>query len=289
MLIDTILSDDGAARQEALAAAGASPEHERSSLAGKLGAIAKEAAAAIEAGETGPGAADHAKRLGRACFALSILRVEVAKSSLFRIADEGTLAVKAALAQALRETKTPEGRAVLVHLLSDDEARGDAILAIGVAPWPEVLPALIEIAEADPQAARLALEGIARCGATTGPNEANAAADFLLEQLDDDGLLRTTFQLLLRFGAGFPGVAAKGKRLAKEPGKRKVAALCLVAAFGDEGNAGFLELALSGAKVEADAARAFLTPLLDDDDERVRNAAARAWKALDLREIPAPQ
>ena len=284
MELDAILEDDAARRDAALAAAAAAPEHERSALAAKLGAIVKDAAAALAAAEEAGGETTaHAARLGRACVGLSLLRVEVAKSALLRVADEGTPTVKAALAHALRASETAEGRAVLVHLLSDDDAQADAVLAIGAGPWPEVLPALIEVAEANDRVARLAATPIATCGATAGPKEMNAAADFLLEQLDDDVVLPAAVDALLRLGNGFPGVAAKGKRIAKEPGTRKVAGLCLVAAFGEEGKASLLELALSGTKVDEDNARAFLGPLLEDGDERIRGAAERTWKALDLR------
>ncbi|HVJ88438.1 MAG TPA: hypothetical protein VM580_01465 [Labilithrix sp.] len=283
MSLNAILSDDARVRAAALAAAVSAPERERWGLATKLAVIAKESATALaEADVSSKEAAMQAAQLARSSIALANLRVDVGKSALMRIADEGTPVVKAALARALRETTSPEGRAVLVYFLSDDEARGDAILAIGDAPWPEVLPALIEVAEGDEYSARLAARAIAKCGATAGPKEAAAAADFLLEQLEYDGLFTLALDSLLRFGAGFPGVAARGKRLAKEPGKRKVAGLCLVAAFGDEGNAAFLELAL-GTRTDEDAARAFLGPLLRDSDDRIRAAAERTWKALDLR------
>ncbi len=284
MKLEAILGDNAAERSDALAAASSAPEHERSALASKVAAVARDTATALaEAAEAGQTTSGYETSFKRACIALATLRVEIAKSTLLRIADEGTKAVKGALARALAETRTTEGRAVLVHLLSDDDARGEAIVAIGEAPWPEVLPALIEVAETDDLAARLAAKPIARCGAAAGPKETNAAADFLLEQLDDDIVLPAAVDALIRFGAGFPGVTERAKRLAKEPGKRKIAGLCLVAAFGDEGNASFLELALAGTKTNEDAARTFLGPLLSDPDERVRNAARRTWKALDLK------
>ncbi|HVH44088.1 MAG TPA: hypothetical protein VM925_17175 [Labilithrix sp.] len=281
MKVEAILGEDPKAREEAIAAAASAPEHERSALASKLGPLARDAAAALAAGEAD--SEGNTARLGRACTGLSVLRVEAAKNCLLRIADEGTPAVKSTLARALRATKTSEGRAVLVHLLSDDDARKDAIIAIGAAPWPGVLQALIEVAEADDHAARIAAIPIAKCGASGSPNEASAAADFLLEQLDDDVALPTAAVALLRFGRGFPAIAKVAKRIAKGPGNRKVACLCLVAAYGDEGNANFLELALAGTKVDGDAARAFLEPLMKDADERIRAAAERTWKALDLK------
>jgi hypothetical protein len=283
MMLEAILGDDTRQRDDALAACSTAREHERSALAGKVAAIAKEAALQLAAAaDAGDATAAHETRLSRASLALSLLRVEIAKSALLRIADEGTKAAKSTLAQALRATKTAEGRAVLLYLLSDDDARCDAIRSIGAAPWPEVLPALIEVAEADEHAARVAAEAIAKCGAGAGPKERNAAADFLLEQLDEDGVLPSAVDALLRFGTGFPGVAPRAKRLAKDPGKRKVAGLCLVAAFGDEGNASFLELALSGTRTDETAARTFLVPLLKEADPRIRAAAERTWKALDL-------
>ncbi len=198
-----------------------------------------------------------------------------------RIADEGSYAVKAALARALRDTTTSEGRRVLVYLLSDDDAQPDALVAIGASPWPEVLPALIEIAEADDRATRLAARAIAHCGATSGPDEANAAADFLLDQLDDDAVLHATADALLRFGAGLPGVLEKGKTLAEaNGGARQAIGLCLVAACEDEALASLADaVANSGITPEA---RAYLEPLLNDRTERVRAAAERTWKALHL-------
>lgn len=282
--MDALLSNDAAAREAALAAAAAAPERERFALATKLTAVVRDAAVALEgAASVGDGselAPAFEAHLARACVALAVLRVESAKNALLRVADEGTKPVKDALARALRTSRTAEARAVLVHLLSDDEARSEAILAIGEAPWAEVLPALIEVAEDDDQTARLAALPIARCGATAGSDAAYAAADFLLEQLDDEVVLGAAAVALLRFGAPFAGVAAKGRALAKEPGRKKACGVCLVAAFGDEGNAGLLELALSGPRTDEAAARTFLRPLLADPDERVRAAAERAARAL---------
>lgn len=279
MNLEALLSEDTTTRDGALALCERAAEHERSALGAKLGPIAKAAAATLaDAPDAGPDAA----RFTRACAALAALRVETAKSALLRIADEGTREVRAALARALSRARSTEGREVLVYLLSDEEARADAVAAIAAAPWPEVLPALIEIAEADDEAARLSAIAIARIGATAGPDERNAAADFLLEQLDDDALLPAAVEALLRFGLDFPGVAARAKRLAKEPGLRKPAGLCLVAACSDEGNAALIELALAGTKVEEEAARAFLEPLRSAADPRTRGAADRAWRALDL-------
>ncbi|MBX3207104.1 MAG: hypothetical protein KF764_18805 [Labilithrix sp.] len=289
MKLEAILHDAASERAAALAACAAAPEHERSAFAAKVAAAAREAAAALTAAdEAGEGTFAHETSFGRACLALSILRVEGAKSALLRLADEGSHVVKTTLAQALRESRTAEGRAALVHLLSDDDACPDAILAIGAAPWPEVLPALIEVAEADDHAARLAAAPIAKCGAAAGPKETNAAADYLVEQLDDDVTLVAAMDALIRFGAGFPGVAVRARRLAREPGKRKIAGLCLVAAFGDEGNADFLELALSGSKATEAAARTVLGPLLRDADERIRGAAERTWQVLDLGPLGPP-
>ncbi len=289
MNLDAILSDDQRTRDGALAEVATAPEHTRSALASKLGIVAREAADALAAAEEADQpAAEHETRLGRATAALSRLRVELARTCLLRIADEGSKRVKASLADALRETRTAEGRAVLVHLLSDDDARGDAILAIGSAPWPEVLPALIEVAEADDHAARLGAAPIARCGASGGPKELHAAIDFLLELLDEDAAFEPAIDALLRLGAALPAIVPRAKRLTKEPGRRKIAGLCLLAAYGDEGNASFLELALSGTKTDEDAARKFLEPMLDDADERIRAAAERTWRALDLSRVSGP-
>ncbi len=283
MRLEAILGDDDEARGAACAACMTAPEHERSAFAAKLALAAREAmAAVVELETTGKDCRAHSTVLGRACVGLSLLRVEGAKSALLRIADEGSIAVKRTLAEALRETTTAEGRATLVYLLSDDDVRGDAIVAIGDKPWPAVLPLLIEVAEADEKCARLAATGIARCGATAGPDETNAAADFLLEQLDDEGSQSAAVLALLRFGAAFPGVAEKARKLAKEAGSRKAVGLCLIAAI-DEANASLLEVALSGSKTDEKACRKFLDPLLGDPDERIRSAAERTLKALDLR------
>lgn len=272
-----LLSDDPRAREEALAACDPMPEHERSALAGRLAAVAVEAAAALDA-------PTNDARFRRACAALCRLRVPSARAALLRVADEGTRSVKEALVHAVRELAAPEGRAVLVHLLSDDDARCDAIVAIGSAPWPEVLPALIEAAEIDDDAAALAAGPVARCGASGGPKEQSAAVDFLVELLDEDATFGPAVDALLRlrWTAGAAAVVARAKRLTKEPRCRKIAGLCLLAAFGDEGNASFLELALSGTRTDDEAARAFLGPLLSDADERVRAAAERTWRTLDL-------
>lgn len=278
MDLESIVSEDPTTRAPALAAMARAAEHERSSLAPKLGAIAREAAAAFESEGRDAGL----RRFVRACEALAALRAPAARSCLCRIADEGAPAVKRALASALRGAASAEARSVLVHLLSDDDARVDAVAAIASAPWPEVLAALIEVAEVDDEAARLSALAIARIGATAGADERNAAADFLLEQLDDDALIPTTALAILRHGLGFPGVAARARVLAKEAGKRKPAGLCLVAACSDDGNAALLELALSGARLDADVARTFLAPLRGDPDERIRRAAERVWRALDL-------
>jgi hypothetical protein len=282
MDLDALLGDDDSRRNEAITHCLARSEHQRSMFAAKLSLVAKEAADALETAPSSEKKAACASLLGRACRALSLLRLEVAKTSLFRLADEGAPVVKDAIARSLSETSTTEARAVLVHLLSDDDGRESAIAAIGAGPWPEALPVLIEIAEADDRTARLALPGIANCAVTGGAVERAAAADFLLEQLDDEAVLDPAFEALMRHGRLFPGILPRAKRLAKEPGDRKLAALCLIAAFGDEGNASFLELALSGSRIEPEAAKRFLAPLLTDRIEHIRQAAERTWKALDL-------
>lgn len=282
--VEAVLVEDAAAREQALATVTAAREHERSAFAGSLMTIAKAAADQL-AQEMADGSPTSLRltRFERSVRALSLLRVEVAKSCLLRIADEGSRSVKSALAHALQDTKTAEGRAVLVHLLSDDEARMEAILTIGVSPWPEVLPLLIEVAEADDQAARVAARAIAKCGAVSGPNEALAAADFLLELLDDEVLLTPAADALLRYGKTFPSIGARVTQLAREPGRRKVIGLLLAAmfAFGSPNDDAALEaLAKEGAPVDEPIARAFLRPLLKDPDREVSDAALRTWRAL---------
>jgi len=282
--LEAILGDGDRQRETELAACTSAPEHVRAATANKLAAIAREAAAAIAvAEECGASTSAETVRLSRAVHALSLLRVEHAKRHLLSLADDTSFGVRRAIARALRGTTTPEGRAVLVHLLADDDVRGEALLSIGEAPWPEVLPSLIEVAEADERAARFADAAIAKCGATAGPKEAYAAADFLVEQLDDDSTLAAAVHALMVWGSSFVGVADKARRLAKEAGKRKVAGLCLLAACTDEGSSSLVELALSGGAVEANVAWSFLRPLLEDADERIRTAAERVRKALDLR------
>lgn len=281
--LTSLLADDDAVRMSAVAAARAAPEHARSALATRLAFITREAA-------RGLGQAQPNKRLGpvlgprvaRGVYALSVLRVEAAKACLFGIADEESAPVKAVLARALHGTESPEGRALLVYLLADDEVRGEAIRAIAAQPWPGVVRPLIEVAEGDDEAARLAAAPIARCGSAGGA-EMFAAADFLLELLDDDGAFEAAVDALLHHGRGFPGIADRARRLAKEPGLRKPAGLCLVAFYTDIESSALLELALSGEKADPDVATAFLGALLHDQDEAIRDAAQRAWKALDLR------
>lgn len=284
MRMNAILGDDEQARDAALAASAGAPEHERSALTGKLAPIARELAAAVTAAErAGSSSPVESTAFARACRALSILGVEAAKSCLLRIADEGSSGVKRELARALRATTTAAGRAVLVHLLADDDARGEAILAIAVAPWPEVLPILIEISEADDHSARLAAEGIAKCGATAGPNERYAATDFLIEQLDDDAILSAAFDALLRFGASFPGVAERARRLAREPGERAIMGLCLLVACCPEGGPSLADILASAAPVDPPTARSLLGRLRQDPDERVRQVAERTSTLLEAR------
>jgi hypothetical protein len=284
--LDALFDNDRSVRTAALAQAMAEREHQRSAVAAKIAFIAKEIAAALaRAEEVGGPTTALATKLTRACIALSVLRVDLARSCLFRIADEGTPSVKSVLAHSLRDTKTSEGRAVLVHLLSDDDARADAIVAIGgaisAAPWPEALPLLIEVAEADDHAARLAMKAIGKLGAMGGERERNAAADFLVEALDDDAIRSAATFALLRYGATFPPIVVeRAKRMAKEPGERKAVGLFLLAAY-DQGNVDFLELAMA-AKTDEAAARAFLGPLRNDPDARVQDAADRTWKVLSL-------
>ena len=81
-----------------------------------------------------------------------------------------------------------------------------------------------------------------------------------------------------------PGCYSQGRTMAELLDRvREAIALCLVAGCVDDGNAGLLELALSGAKTDEAACRKFLASLLIDPDERIRSAAERTSKALDLR------
>ena len=276
MKTDPFFSDNADVRRAALERCAHMADHERFTLASEIAGIAKRAADRLaHADENHVSTTSHATELGRAALALSMLRGEVAKNCLFRIADERSYAVKSALAKSLRETRTAEGRGILIYLLSDDDAQADALVAIGAAPWPEVLPALIEIAEADDRAARLAARSIARCGATAGPNEANAAASFLLEQLDDESVLFAAADAIVRYGHRFTGVPEKARQLARDQGNRRVAGAAILAAAGAS-----LEL-VKPQKIE-EAGLAFLRSLRDDPDPAVRGAAHRASAALGL-------
>ncbi|MBX3226326.1 MAG: hypothetical protein KIT84_42915 [Labilithrix sp.] len=282
-MIDALLGEDAARRKTALDACEALADHERFTLANEIAVIARRTADALAHADEhrGPTTA-HAAVLGRAALTLSMLRGEVARSTLIRIAEERSYAVKSALARALRETKTAEGRSVLVYLLSDDDAQADAIVAIGAAPWPEILPSLIEVAEADDRAARLAARPIARCGATAGAAEANAAASFLFEQLDDDAVVIAAADALVRYGAAFPGVEEQARRLVKEDNPKRMAGLCLLAATTAM-DAATLR-ALAGPKRETDErlAHSFLRPLRADGGPKAREAAERTWRALKM-------
>lgn len=272
-----LLSDETATRESAIRALEAAPEQLRLAMAARLTHLARESTAALATAQSQP----HAQMLARACSALAVLRIDAAKQCLLRIAEEGSRTAKATLANALRATKTPDGRAVLVHLLSDDEVRGAAILAIGEEPWPGILASLIEIAETDERAAVLALGPIARCGEAGGPNESSAAADFLLEQLDDDAMAPKAAIALLRLGRRAPAVVRAVKHVAKNHGPRKIPCLFVVAGHEPD-DAVFLELARAVGPKEHDAARRFLKPLRDDESESVRLASTRTWNALGL-------
>lgn len=279
---DVFFSDNLEERRAALEACAQLADHERFTLAGEVAGIAKRAADRLaHADEAGENTISHATELGRAAVALSMLRGEVARSCLQRIADERSYAVKAALARSLRDIRTAEARSILVYLLSDDDAQADALVAIGAAPWPEILPSLIEIAEADDRSARLAARSIARCGATAGPNEANAAASFLFEQLDDESVLFAAADAIVRHGSRFTGVAEKGRALAADApsgpttSNRRVAGLCIMASAG-------IPLDMMKPREIEDSARAFLQSLRDDPDPNVRGVAARTSLALGL-------
>lgn len=283
MKVEAILDDDPQTRDEALAAAREAPQHLRSAFAGKLSPIAREAAAAVAAAEeAGESSAVRRRDLERLLRGLAVLHVAAAKASLLRIADEGTPAVKATLARALRGGESSEARAVLAYLLSDEDARAEAIVAIAAAPWPEVLPDLIEIAEVDDASLRLAIHAIAKCGASAGPNERNASADFLLEQLDDEMVLTSAVDALLRFGARFPGLEAQATRLSQDRGRRKIAGLCLLARLDLE-TPRLEALARAGTPLDEDLTWQFLGPLLQDQDPAIRQAAERTAAAVGLR------
>jgi len=141
---------------------------------------------------------------------------------------------------------------------------------------------VIEVAEADDRAARLAARPIARCGATAGPSEANAAASFLIEQLDDDATVIAAADALVRYGAAFPGVEESGRRLAKGDGAKRVAGLCLLATTTTMDAAALR--AFAGPPHESDerVAHAFLRPLRTDGGPQARDAAERTWRALKM-------
>jgi hypothetical protein len=283
MSFEAILGVDPKEREEALAEAHAAPDHVRSALVGKLAPVVREMAAAGAAKEDLSQAAPFATGLEHMLRAIASMRVPAAKAFLVGIADEGTPAIKSVLARALRGVDAPEAHAVLGYLLSDEDARADAILAIAAAPWPAVLPTLIEIAEADEPSLRPALAAIARCGASCGDAERNAAADFLLEQLDDDALLPSVVEALLCFEAQFPGVEARAAALVRGEGEgeaRKIAGLCLLAgaAAPDETLATLARAA--APRVTAEAAAELLRPLLASGVARVRQTAERVARVL---------
>ena len=172
-MIADLLEGDDATRQETLDRLPALPEHVRGALATQLIPLARVAA-------EGPDQA----ALDRLLPALARLRVDNAKNYLLRLADEESVVSKTALVRALRGTDTKATRAVFLHLLSDESMQIEAITAIGEAPWAGVLPDLIELAESSDRIARAALAGIVRC-ASHGPEDAQAAYDFLLELLAD--------------------------------------------------------------------------------------------------------
>ena len=104
MKVDPFFSDNVEERRAALESCPNLADHERFTLASEIAGIAKRAADRLaHADENGGSTTGHATELGRAAVALSILRGEVARNCLHRIADERSYAVKAALARALRE------------------------------------------------------------------------------------------------------------------------------------------------------------------------------------------
>jgi hypothetical protein len=281
--LDALLGDDDSAREAALAELRAAPDHVRAAVVGRLAKLARDESTVVAVAEQhGDTSALRRRDLERVLRALALSDVATARVPLVRLADEGTPALKTTLARALRGVASAEAHAVLAYLLSDEDARADALAAIAEAPWPEVLPDLIEIAEVDDTSLRLAIEAIARCGATTGPAERNAAADFLVEQLDDETLLAPAVTALLRHGANFPGVAARAERLALEGGRRKIAGLVLLAGAGHTDDH-LRAMATRDGPFEIEASQFFLTPLLHDHTPTVRHAAERAALAAGLR------
>jgi hypothetical protein len=182
MVVNDLFHEDDDLRARALATLSDVPEHARAALAAKLIPYAREAALQIEEGPGGTGA------LSRIVLALAHLRVESAKSCMLRLAEDESLPVKRVLALSLVGLRLPEVRATLMALLSDDVARFFAIETIRSAPFPEALPDLIVLAEADDAFAIAAAPVIAMCALAGGPAERHAATDFLSELLEDDGL-----------------------------------------------------------------------------------------------------
>lgn len=276
--LDALIGEDETKRAAALHSVGQAPDYVRAGIATKLGPAARAAAAALAAEGTPASASNLERLLG----ALAVLRVASAKHCLLRIADEGGREVKATLARALHGNTTAEGRAVLVHLLSDGESRDDALAAIAKRPWTEVLPALIELAEADGKAAELAIGPIAECGSRGTWREASAAVDFLFEQLDDDAMAVAATVALVgdELRRAFPELVAVAKKLAIRPESRRFACLCVVAADASVDDASLAELVRAGGKYGIDAARRQLEPFRAYPDDRIRASAERVVRAL---------
>lgn len=239
MFVNDLFHEDDGLRQAALAMLDAVPDHTRGALAAKLAPLARNAAVKLAEREGDPEAF---ARFSRTVVALAHLRVDGAKNCLVRLAEDESRPVKNAIARALAGNRTNAARIVILQLLSDDAARFEAIEAVRAAPWPEVLPALIELAEVDDAIARVAASVIALCGVSGGPDEANAAADFLMELLDDDALFLAALDPLVRHAPRLNGLAAKGAELARCTGARRAGGLALLAATGIDREASFEQL-----------------------------------------------
>jgi len=290
MVVNDLFHTDDRIRARALATLADVPEHTRAALAAKLVPFAREAARNVAEGQP-PSLprvplADPSAALSRIVVALAHLRVESAKSCLLRLAEDKSAGVKRVLTQSLGGLGILEIRGVLIALLSDDDARPAAIEAIRKAPFPEALPALIELAEADDALAREAIPVIAACARAGGAAETNAAADFLVELLEDDGLAVTAAETLLRHGASWTGVAARAKALLR--GERRALGHALLAATGEEASFGELFAACAREEVPRVLLHAFDASLLltafararASDDPALRANAEAAWSKL---------
>lgn len=285
MFVNDLFHEDDVLREQALAMLAAVPDHTRAALAARLAPTAREAAGKIAEGDVSV-----LVPFSRTVAALAHLRVESAKNCLLRLAEDESDPVKAAIARSLAGIRTVEARAVLVHLFSDDATRAEAIRAVRAAPWPEVLPALIELAEADDELALATVPVIGLCGASGGTPEAFAATDFLTELLDDEALVIPAVEAILRHR--FVVGTARATALARGSGPRRAAGLALLATAGVDRDACFGSLfALIAAGAVSDAPRLLhavdasllLTAFArarESGDDAARANAERAWSLL---------